>query len=170
MPEKSLAMKLLERLLKGKIKAMTKVNLVQSRKFGDMLESSLDAYNQRGVTTELVIRKLIELAKTMQAAETDGQDLGLSIEEKAFYDALADEKRAAEELGADKLQEIAKALVKEVRDSAQRTDWVQRESARASMRIAVKRLLRKNGYPPDFTKSAVETVVEQAEKMAFNEA
>lgn len=169
MPEKSLAMKLLERLLKGKIKAMTKVKLVQSRKFGDMLEASLDAYNQRGVTTELVIRKLIELAKTMQAAETDGQDLGLSIEEKAFYDALADEKRAAEELGAEKLQEIAKALVKEVRDSAQRTDWVQRESARASMRIAVKRLLRKYGYPPDFTKSAVETVVEQAEKMAFNE-
>jgi type I restriction enzyme R subunit len=169
MPEKSLAMKLLERLVKGKIKAMTKVNLVQSRKFGEMLEASLDAYNQRGVTTELVIRKLIELAKSIQAQETDGQNLGLSLEEKAFYDALADEDRAAEEMGADKLQEIAKALVKEVRDSAQRTDWVRRESARASMRIAVKRLLRKYGYPPDFTQSAVDTVVEQAEKMAFNE-
>ena len=155
--------------MKGKVKAMAKVNLVQSRKFGDMLQDSLDAYNQRGVTTELVIRKLIELAKTMQAEETDGDRLGLSVEEKAFYDALADEHRAAEELGTDKLQEIAKALVKEVRESAQRTDWVQRESARASMRIAVKQLLRKYGYPPDFTQSAVDTVVEQAEKMAFNE-
>ncbi|EPC67872.1 type I restriction enzyme endonuclease domain-containing protein [Lacticaseibacillus paracasei] len=105
-------MKLLERLLKGKIKAMIKVNLAQSQKVGDMPEASLEAYNQHGATSELVIYTLLELAKTMQGAETDGQDLGLSVEEKAFYNALADEKRAAEESGAEKLQGIAKALVK----------------------------------------------------------
>lgn len=168
MPEKSLALVLLERLLKGKIKALTKVNLVQSRHFDEMLKDSIDKYNQRGVTTELVIRNLIDMAKEMQQKEAEGKDLGLTMQEKAFYDALADHKRAIEEMGEDKLQQLAKALVEEIKASASKADWVQRSSTKASMRVAVKKLLRKYGYPPDFSKDAIDTVIEQAEKMALN--
>lgn len=167
MPEQNLAVKLLERLLKGKVKAMTKVNLIQSRKFGDMLENNIEALNQRGVTTEIVIRKLIELAKNMQETEAAGESLGLSANEQAFYDALCDQKTAVQVMGEDTLQEIAKELVGTVRKYAATPDWVQRKTTQAAMRQAVRRMLKDHGYPPTFAPAAVDTIIEQAQTMAF---
>lgn len=167
MPEQNLAVKLLERLLKGKVKAMTKVNLIQSRKFGDMLENNIEALNQRGVTTEIVIRKLIELAKSMQETEAAGESLGLSANEQAFYDALCDQKTAVQVMGEDTLQEIAKELVGTVRKYAATPDWVQRKTTQAAMRQAVRRMLKDHGYPPTFAKAAVDNIIEQAQTMAF---
>ena len=167
MPEQNLAVKLLERLLKGKVKALTKVNLIQSRRFGDMLENNIEALNQRGVTTEIVIRKLIELAKNMQETEAAGESLGLSANEQAFYDALCDQKTAVQVMGEDTLQEIAKELVGTVRKYAATPDWVQRKTTQAAMRQAVRRMLKDHGYPPTFAPVAVDTIVEQAQTMAF---
>ena len=167
MPEQNLAVKLLERLLKGKVKALTKVNLSQSRKFGDMLKNNIEALNQRGVTTEIVIRKLIELAKNMQETEAAGERLGLSANEQAFYDALCDQKTAVQVMGEDTLQEIAKELVGTVRKYAATPDWVQRKTTQAAMRQAVRRMLKDHGYPPTFAPAAVDTIIEQAQTMAF---
>ncbi|WP_270334615.1 type I restriction endonuclease subunit R [Ligilactobacillus acidipiscis] len=169
MQEKDVAIVLLEKLLKGKVKAMQKTNIVKSRKFQEMLEESIEKYNKRGITSELVIRKLIEMAKEINAEQEKGKDLGLSKEEIAFYDALADHDKAIKELGEEKLHLIAAELVKLVRKEAG-VDWERRKNVQASMRIAVKHLLRKYGYPPDIAPQAVTTVVEQAEKMALNES
>lgn len=168
MPQKNVALDLLERLLKGQVKALTRTNLVKARKFDEMLADSIELYNARGLTTEIVIRQLIEMAKDINKAQKEGEDLGLSPEEVAFYDALSDHDKAREEMGEEKLHQLAAKLVEEVRKNTG-TDWVRRESARAQMRVAVKRLLRQFGYPPDFAAEAIETVVTQAEKMAMNE-
>ena len=167
MPEQDVAITLLEKLLKGKIKAMVKTNKVTSEKFEDMLQKSIDEYNKRGITSELVIRKLIEMAKKINAEQERGKDLNLSQEEIAFYDALADHKKAVEVLGEDKLHLIAQELVKLVKEEAG-VDWEKRRNIQAKMRVAVKHLLRKYGYPPDIQPEAVNTVVEQAELMASN--
>lgn len=169
MQEKDVAIVLLEKLLKGKVKSMQKNNIVKSRKFQEMLEESIDKYNKRGITSELVIRKLIEMAKEINAEQEQGKELGLSQEEVAFYDALADHDKAVKELGEDKLHLIAAELVKLVKKEAG-VDWERRKNVQASMRVAVKHLLRKYGYPPDIAPQAVTTVVEQAEKMALNES
>ena len=168
MPEQDIAITLLEKLLKGKIKAMMKVNKVSSDKFEDMLKKSIDEYNKRGITSEIVIRKLIEMAKKINAEQKKGKDLGLSQEEVAFYDALADHKKAVEVLGEEKLHLIAQELVKLVKEEAG-VDWEKRKNIQAKMRVAVKHLLRKYGYPPDIAPQAVNTVVEQAELMATND-
>ncbi|KRM04861.1 type I site-specific deoxyribonuclease [Liquorilactobacillus ghanensis DSM 18630] len=168
MPEKDVAITLLEKLLKGKIKAMVKTNKVTSGKFEDMLKKSIDEYNKRGITSEIVIRKLIEMAKKINAEQKKGKDLGLSQEEIAFYDALADHKKAVEVLGEEKLHLIAQELVKLVKEEAG-VDWEKRRNIQAKMRVAVKHLLRKYGYPPDIAPQAVDTVVEQAELMATND-
>lgn len=168
MPEKDLAMKLLERLLKDKVHAMQKTNLVQSRKFGDMFDATIDELNNRGITTEIVIRKLIDLAKKMQTSTDEAKNLGLNPEEKAFYDALADEETAVKVLGEDTLQEIAKELVGVVQKFATTPDWVAREPARSAMRKAVRHLLKDHGYPPSFAPQAANTVIAQATQMALN--
>lgn len=126
-------------------------------------------YNARGLTTEIVIRQLIDMAKDINKAQNEGKELGLLPEEVAFYDALADHDKAREEMGEEKLHQLAAKLVEEVRKNTG-TDWVRRDSARAQMRVAVKKLLREFGYPPDFAAEAIDTVVTQAEKMALNEA
>ena len=168
MPEQDVAITLLEKLLKGKIKTMMKSNKVTSEKFEDMLQKSIDEYNQRGITSEIVIRKLIDMAKKINAEQEKGKDLGLSQEEIAFYDALADHKKAVEVLGEKKLHLIAQELVKLVKEEAG-VDWEKRRNIQAKMRVAVKHLLRKYGYPPDIAPEAVNTVVEQAELMATND-
>lgn len=168
MPEQNIAITLLEKLLKGKIKAMVKTNKVSSEKFEDMLQKAIDDYNKRGITSEIVIRKLIEMAKKINAEQEKGKDLGLSQEEVAFYDALADHQKAIEVLGEKKLHLIAQELVKLVKEEAG-VDWEKRRSIQAKMRVAVKHLLRKYGYPPDIAPKAVDTVVEQAELMASND-
>ena len=158
----------MERLLKGQIKSLNRTHLIKARKFQEALETAIELYNARGLTTEIVIRDLIEMAKEINKTKEEGKDLGLTPEEIAFYDALADHQRAVEEMGEEKLHLLATELVKEVRKNAG-TDWVRRASVKATMRLAVKKLLRQFGYPPDFAKEAIDTVVEQAEKMALNE-
>ncbi|KRM99379.1 type I restriction endonuclease subunit R [Loigolactobacillus rennini] len=168
MPEQDVAITLLEKLLKGQIKAMMKTNKVTSGKFEDMLQKSIDEYNKRGITSEIVIRKLIEMAKNINAEQKRGKNLGLNQEEVAFYDALADHEKAIEVLGEEKLHLIAQELVKLVKKEAG-VDWEKRRNIQAKMRVAVKHLLRKYGYPPDIAPEAVNTVVEQAELMALND-
>lgn len=167
MQEKDVAIALLEKLLKGKIKAMTRTNKVTSQKFEKMLKKSIDEYNKRGITSELVIRKLIEMARKINDEQEKGKDLGLTPEEVAFYDALADHKKAVQVLGEEKLHLIAQELVKLVKEESG-VDWEKRRNIQAKMRVAVKHLLRKYGYPPDIAPQAVNTVVEQAELMASN--
>lgn len=167
MPEQDLSIAILEKLLKGKIKAMLKINKVSSGKFDEMLQESIDEYNKRGITSEIVIRRLIEMAKQINAEQNKGKDLGLSQDEIAFYDALSDHEKAIEVLGEEKLHLIAHELVNLVKEEAV-VDWEKRKNVQARMRVAVKKLLRKYGYPPDLERDAVNTVVEQAELMASN--
>lgn len=169
MPQKNLALSLLEQLLNGQVKSLARSNLTKANSFKELLEKSIENYNKRGVTTEIVIRELIELANQITAARNAGQELGLSPEEVAFYDALSNHDKAVQELGEEKLHELARRLVDEVRKNLG-TDWSARESTRAQMRVAVKRLLRQFGYPPDFAAEAIDTVVTQAETMAFRES
>lgn len=166
--EKDVAVALLEKLLKGQVKAVQRTNIVKGEKFEDMLKDSIDKYNQRGINSEIVIRRLIKLAKEINSEQAKGKDLGLSQEEIAFYDALADHKKAVEIMGEEKLHQIAKELVKTVKQNSG-VDWYRRKNVKAKMRLAVKHLLRKYGYPPDFAAQAIDTVVDQAEKMASNE-
>ncbi|WEV40696.1 type I restriction endonuclease subunit R [Lactobacillus sp. ESL0681] len=166
MPEQDVAIALLEKILKGKVKAMQRTNIVKSGKFEDMLEEAIEKYNQRGITSEIVIRQLIQMAKDINSEQEKGKNLGLSKEEVAFYDALANYDKAVKVLGEEKLHLIAKELVKTVKETSG-IDWNYRKSVQAKMRLAVKRLLKKYGYPPDIAPQAVSTVVEQAEKMAM---
>ena len=165
MPQKNIAVQLLERLLKGKVKSVQKMNVVQAKKYSEMLKNSIDKYNKRSIQTSKVIEELIEIAKEMRKAAERGDDLGLSQDEVAFYDALADHMTAKEVLGDDKLRAIAHELTKVIKENMT-IDWNKKDSARAKMRITVRRLLKKYGYPPDLQTEAVETVVKQAELMA----
>ena len=165
MPQKNIAVQLLERLLKGKVKSVQRMNVVQAKKYSEMLKNSIDKYNKRSIQTSKVIEELIEIAKEMRKAAERGDDLGLSQDEVAFYDALADHMTAKEVLGDDKLRAIAHELTKVIKENMT-IDWNKKDSARAKMRITVRRLLKKYGYPPDLQTEAVETVVKQAELMA----
>ena len=167
LPQKNIAVLLLERLLKGKVKSVQRMNVVQAKKYSEMLKNSIDKYNKRSIQTSKVIEELIEIAKEMRKAAERGEDLGLSQDEVAFYDALADHMTAKEVLGDDTLRAIAHELTKVIKENMT-IDWNRKESARAKMRITVRKLLRKYGYPPDLAKLAVETVVRQAELMAGN--
>jgi len=169
MKHKNLAVELLKRLLKGKIKAVARRNLVQSRKFSEMLEQALVKYNNRAIETLMVIEELIDLAKELNKAGKRGEDTGLSDDEVAFYDALAESKSAREVMGDEILKQIARDLTHSLRNSMT-VDWNLRESVRAKMRVTVKRLLKKYGYPPDQQPRAIKTVMEQAELMCSNEA
>ncbi|MCB8520891.1 type I restriction endonuclease subunit R [Enterococcus faecium] len=165
LPQKNVAVTLLERLLRGKVKSIQRTNLVQSKKFTEMLNGSIDKYNKRTIETSKVIEELIQMAKEMSEAVQRGEDLGLSRDEIAFYDALADHETAKEVLGDDTLKAIAHELTVAIKNNMS-VDWSVRESARAKMRVTVRRLLKKYGYPPDLQKMAVDKIVQQAELMA----
>ncbi|URM31591.1 type I restriction endonuclease subunit R [Cytobacillus firmus] len=165
LPHKNLAVELLNRLLNGKVKHIQRRNLVQAKKFSDLLEGAIQKYNKRTIETSKVIEELIELAKEVNEAYQRGEESGLSQDEIAFYDALSSHETAKEVMGDDTLKAIAHELTKAIKDNMS-IDWNLRSSARAKMRITVRRLLKKYGYPPDLQKFAVETVVEQAELMA----
>ena len=165
LPEKNLAVELLNRLLNGKVKNVQRSNLIKARKFSDMLSNALNKYNKRTIETSKVIEELIELAKEMDDAFKRGDQSGLSKEEIAFYDALASHETAEQVLGDDTLKIIAHELTKSIKDNMS-IDWNLRDSARARMRIIVKRLLKKYGYPPEISKQAINTVLEQAELMS----
>ena len=159
---KNVAAELLEKLLKDELKVRSKRNFVQSQLFSEKLKKTLNAYHNRAIATQEVIEELIKLAKEMDAATKRGEDLGLTDDEVAFYDALAANESAVEAMGDDKLKVIAAELITQVRKSVT-IDWTLRESARAKIKVMVKRILNKYGYPPDLQEEAVRTVLMQAE-------
>jgi type I restriction enzyme, R subunit len=159
---KNVAAELLIKLLGEEIKVRSKRNLVQSREFSEMLKNTLNAYHNRAIATQEIIEELIQLAKQMSAANQRGVDLGLNDDEVAFYDALAANDSAVEAMGKDELKVIATELVTQVRKSVT-IDWTLRESARAKIKVLVKRILRKHGYPPDLEEEATKLVLAQAE-------
>lgn len=159
---KNVAAELLEKLLKDELKVRSKRNLVQSQVFSEKLKKTLNAYHNRAISTMEVIEELIRLAKEMDAATKRGEDLGLTDDEIAFYDALSANESAVKAMGDDKLKVIASELITQVRKSVT-IDWTLREGARAKIRVMVKRILNKHGYPPDLQDEAVRTVLQQAE-------
>ena len=159
---KNVAAELLAKLLKDELKVRSQRNLVQSQRFSDKLRKTLNAYHNRAIATQEVIEELIALAKEMDAASKRGDALGLTDDEIAFYDALAVNESAVQAMGDDKLKLIASELITQVRKSVT-IDWTLRESARAKIRVMVKRILNKYGYPPDLQEEAVKTVLAQAE-------
>ncbi len=162
LPHKNVAVELLEKLLSGEIKTRSQKNVVQSRSFAEMLERSIRSYQNRTVEAAQVIEELIEIAGVMRQAQDRGEELGLSEEELAFYDALETNDSAVQVLGDEKLRSIAIELVDTVRKSVT-IDWTIKESVRANIRRLVKRTLRRHGYPPDKQEKAAQTVLEQAE-------
>jgi len=159
---KNVAAELLEKLLKDELTVRSKRNLVQSRLFSEKLKQTLNAYHNRAISTQQVIDELIQLDKEMDAAGKRGAELGLTDDEIAFYDALAANESAVLAMGDDKLKLIAAELITQVRQSVT-IDWTLREHARAKIRVMVKRILNKYGYPPDLQEEAVKTVLMQAE-------
>ncbi|HEX9047532.1 MAG TPA: DUF3387 domain-containing protein, partial [Verrucomicrobiae bacterium] len=162
LPQRNLAVELLQKLLNGEIKTRSKKYLVQARSFADMLEATIRRYQNRTIEAAQVIAELIELAKEMREADKRGEDLGLNSDESAFYDALEVNDSAVHVLGEPTLKKIAQEFVAHVRKSVS-IDWTVRESARAQFRVIVRRILRKYGYPPDKQEKATQTVLEQAE-------
>ncbi|EZW28631.1 type I restriction endonuclease subunit R [Staphylococcus aureus] len=163
--QKNVAVELLNRLLKGQVKSLMKTNATVSKRFSEMLGNSINKYNSRSIETSKVIEELIQLAKDIKQEQQRGKELGLNSDEIAFYDALASHETAKEAMGDKELRAIAHELTKTVKENMG-VDWSKRDSAKAKMRVAVRRLLKKYGYPPDLQKMAVEQVVEQAELMA----
>ena len=159
---KNVAAELLEKLLKDELKVRSKRNLVQSQVFSEKLKKTLNAYHNRAISTMQVIEELIKLAKDLDTATKRGVDLGLTDDEVAFYDALACNDSAVLALGDDKLKFIAAELIAQVKKSVT-IDWTLRESARAKIKVMVKRILNRHGYPPDLEAEAVRTVLAQAE-------
>ena len=165
MPHRNLAIELLQKLMKGELSTRRRQNVVQARSFAGMLEDAIRRYQNRTIEAAQVIEELIELAKQMREDFSRGEKLGLSEDELAFYDALETNDSAVKVLGDDTLREIAQDLVETVRKNTT-IDWTLRESVRAGMRNAVRRILKKHGYPPDKEEKATQTVIEQAELLS----
>ena len=156
---------LLQKLLNGELAVRRKRNVVQARSFAEMLEHTLRRYQNRAVEAAQVIEELIQLAQELREASARGEKLGLSEDEVAFYDALETNDSAVQVLGDETLRDIARELVRTVRDNVT-IDWTLRENVRANLRRLVKRILRKHGYPPNKQERATRTVLEQAEVLS----
>ncbi len=165
MPQRNLALELLRKLLDGEIRTVSRKNIVQARSFAAMLEEALRRYQNRAIETAQVIEELIGLARDMREARSRGASLGLSDDELAFYDALETSHSAVKVLGEPTLKTIAQELVAAVRRNVT-IDWTLRENVRAHLRVIVKRILRKYGYPPEKQEKATETVLAQAEVLS----
>jgi type I restriction enzyme R subunit len=165
MPQRNLAVELLRKLLAGEIKARGRKNVVQARSFAEMLELAIRRYQNRAIEAAQVIEELIGLAKKMREANARGEQLGMTEDELAFYDALETNDSAVRILGDETLRKIAQELVATVRANVT-IDWTVRENVRAQLRVLVKRILRKHGYPPDKQEKATQTVLEQAEVLS----
>ena len=165
MPHRNLAVELLQKLLKGEVATRRRKNVVQARSFADMLEQSLRRYQNRSIEAAQVIEELIELARQMREAAARGEQLGLTDDELAFYDALETNDSAVQVLGDEALRAIARELVETVRRNVT-IDWTLRENVRANLRRLVRRILRRHGYPPDKQEQATLTVLEQAEVLS----
>ena len=165
MPHRNLAVELLQKLLRGEVSARRRKNVVQARSFAEMLDQTLRRYQNRAIEAAQVIEELIELAKEMREANERGERLGLSEDELAFYDALETNDSAVQVLGDEALRAIAQQLVETVRNNVT-IDWTLRENVRAHLRVLVRRILRRHGYPPDKREKATQTVIEQAEVLS----
>jgi len=162
MSHKNLAVELLRKLLNNEIKVRSKKFLIQSKSFAALLENTIRKYQNRTIEAAQVIEELIQLARDMREANKRGDDLGLSEDETAFYDALEVNDSAVKVLGEATLKAIARELVQKVRENVT-IDWTERETVRAKIRVMVRRILRKYGYPPDKQEQAAQTVLQQAE-------
>ena len=165
MPQRNLAVELLQKLLRGEISTKRRKNVVQARSFAEMLEQTLRRYQNRAIEAAQVIEELIQLAREMREANARGERLGLDEDELAFYDALEANDSAVQVLGDDTLRDIARELVETVRRNVT-IDWTLRENVRARLRVLVRRILRIHGYPPDKQEKATRTVLEQAEVLS----
>lgn len=164
LPERNLAVELLERLLEGEIKSKFATNIVQQKKFSELLGNVITRYQNRSIETAQVMEELVEMAKKFKEAASRGEALGLSDDEVRFYDALANNESAVKELTDETLKKIAHELTDNLRKNLS-VDWSERESVRASLRLMVKRILRKYKYPPDMQETAVELVLQQAQAL-----
>ncbi|MCX8146094.1 MAG: type I restriction endonuclease subunit R [Azovibrio sp.] len=165
MEKKNLALEALRKLLGDGIRSRAKANIVETRAFSERLEQAIARYHANAITTAEVLQELIQLARDIREARQRGEESGLSDEEIAFYDALAENESAVEVMGDAKLRVIAHELLTSLRENVT-VDWAHRASARARMRVLVKRILRKYGYPPDLQDAAVQTVLQQAEALS----
>jgi type I restriction enzyme, R subunit len=164
LPEKNLAVELLERLLQGEIKSKFASNVVQQKKFSQLLSSVITRYQNRSIETAQVMEELVEMTKKFRQAASRGEQLGLSDDEVKFYDALTNNESAVKELTDETLKKIAHELTENLKKNIS-VDWQQRESVRAALRLMVKRILRKYKYPPDQAEEAVELVLQQVETL-----
>jgi type I restriction enzyme R subunit len=164
LPERNLAVELLERLLEGEIKARFATNVVQQNKFSELLANVIQRYQNRSIETAQVMEELIQMAKKFKAAAERGADLGLNSDELAFYDALANNEESVRELGDETLKKIAHELAESLRNNVS-VNWAVRDNVRAKLRLMVKRILRKYKYPPVKQEEAVQLVLEQAESL-----
>ena len=165
MPHRNLAVELLQKLLRGEVSNRRRKNVVQARSFAEMLEQTLRRYQNRAIEAAQVIEELITLAREMREANARGERLGLSEDELAFYDALETNDSAVKVLGDEMLRDIARQLVETVRKNVT-IDWTLRESVQAKLRVLVRRILRRHGYPPDKQEKATVTVLEQTEVLS----
>ncbi len=165
MQRRNLALELLKKILNDEIRTRSRKNLVQSRALSEMLENAIKRYQNNLLSAVEIIEELIELAKEIKAADQRGENLGLTEDELAFYDALEVNDSAVQVLGDKQLREIARELVEKVKKNAT-IDWTVKESVRSKLKVIVKRILRKYGYPPDKQASATETILKQAELLA----
>ena len=163
--KKNLALEALRKLLNDEIRSRSEANVVETKRFSDRLEAAIARYHTNAISTVQVLQELIELAKDVRAARRRGEEDGLSQDEVAFYDALAESASAVEAMGNDALRLIAHEMLVSLKGNVT-VDWSHRESARARMRVLVKRILRKHGYPPDLQDAAVQTVLRQAEALS----
>jgi type I restriction enzyme R subunit len=163
--KKNLALEALRKLLNDEIHSRTRTNVVETKRFSERLEAAIARYHANAISTVEVLQELIDLAKDVSAARRRGEEQGLSLDEIGFYDALAENESAVQVMGNDLLKVIAHELLVGLKGSAS-VDWSHRESARARMRVLVKRILRKHGYPPDLEDDAVRTVLRQAEAVS----
>jgi type I restriction enzyme R subunit len=165
MQRKNLAFELLKKLLNDEIKTRARRNLIQSKKFSEMLADAVKKYQNNLLSTSQILKELIDMAKDFREATTRGEYLKLSEDELAFYDALETNDSAVKILGDEILCNIARELVAKVKQNTS-IDWTIKESVRANLRVIIKRVLRKFGYPPDKQEKAVQTVMQQAELLA----
>lgn len=165
METKNLALEALRKLLNDEISSRSKTNVVESRRFSERIEAAIARYHANAISTVEVLQELINIAKGIRIARERGEEEGLSQDEIAFYDALAESKSAVDILGDKSLKVIAHELLTSLKENVT-IDWLHRENARARMRVLVKRILRKRGYPPDLQDIAVQTVLQQAEALS----
>ncbi|WP_046867700.1 type I restriction endonuclease subunit R [Microvirga massiliensis] len=165
MDRPNLALEALRKLIAGEVRARSRTNIVETRAFSERLDAAIARYHSNALTTAEVLQELIALAREIRASRQRGEEQGLSPEEIAFYDALAENESAVEVMGDQNLRVIAHELLVSIKSNLS-VDWMHRESARARLRVLVKRILRKYGYPPDLQDAAIQTVIQQAEVLS----